>query len=135
MAGWVLAVCSMVSRPCSCQTSAKSFRKPCEKCLRRTIYAVSLVFHDRHSVSNAWTRMAPSCRRNQSSRAATAVAAFPPQLTAYPKDDIRCHSAAIASMLGSPNFSLNYSDREASGRSPVPILVRFRHLHPGALQR
>ena len=30
VAGWVLAVCSMVSRPCSCQTSAKSFRKPCE---------------------------------------------------------------------------------------------------------
>ena len=26
--------------------------------------------------------------------------AFPPQLTAYPKDDSRCHSGAIASMLG-----------------------------------
>ena len=26
--------------------------------------------------------------------------AFPPQLTAYPKDDSRCYSAAIASMLG-----------------------------------
>ena len=25
MAGWVLAVCSMVSRPCSCQTSAKVY--------------------------------------------------------------------------------------------------------------
>src|SRR6476620_4830158 len=34
VAGWVLAVCSMVSRPCSCQTSAKSFRKPCENAVR-----------------------------------------------------------------------------------------------------
>ena len=34
MAGWVLVVCSMVSRPCSCQTSAKSFRKPCENAVR-----------------------------------------------------------------------------------------------------
>ena len=50
-------------------------------------------FADRHSVSNAWTRMAPSCRRNQSSRAATAVAGVPASTD-------RCHSAAIASMLG-----------------------------------
>ena len=34
--------------------------------------------------------------------------ASPPQLTAYPKDDSSCHSAAIASMLGC-------FDREASG--------------------
>src|SRR6478735_7475399 len=34
VAGWGLAVCSMVSRPCSCQTSAKSFRKPCENAVR-----------------------------------------------------------------------------------------------------
>jgi hypothetical protein len=43
-----------------------------------------------------------ACSRNlgnQSSRAATAVAAFPPQLTAYPKDDSRCHSATIAHRL------------------------------------
>ena len=57
-------------------------------------------FADRHSVSNAWTRMAPSCRRNQSSRAATAVAGVPASTDRLPKDDSRCHSAAIASMLG-----------------------------------
>ena len=45
--------------------------------VRAHIYAISLVFYERHSVSNAWTRMAPSSRRNQSSRAATALAGVP----------------------------------------------------------
>ena len=70
-----------------------------QPCLRRTIYAVSLVFHDRQipMPGPGWRQVADAT--NHRARLVPWLA-FPPQLTAYPKDDSRCHSAAIAAMLG-----------------------------------
>ena len=57
-------------------------------------------FADRHSVpmpGPGWGQVADAT--NHRARLLPWLAS-PPQLTAYPKDDSRCHSAAIASMLG-----------------------------------